>query len=1563
MRYPIIRIWVLLCLLFVVLNVNAENSKDTPFKQPVVVIGDRAFAPYSFLSDDGTPTGFCVDIAEAVFKEINIDYRIELRGWTKCIYQVTSGNADMLCAILNLPLRATQFELTKPICNYYPIAVCSKTRKSFHRDSLRSLNVLMPEDYSVEDLLKRSVKKDNVEYVDNIYDAISMVNQNKYDIAIANINTATYYIKEKKLSNVDFLQLDLGVLKMCFGIKKGNMALLDTLNVGLQRIKQKGLYDRIYNKWFGVQPEVSSISGLSLGIFSVVCALLLVLTVFIIILRIKVDKVKLTLSNSYKKELMELKQTSTIMGALPVGVAIYDKNGQQTYINDALIQIFGVNDPIEHLKRHVNILDDPLIPESIKKEIKKHHDVDCCLTYDINLSNKYKYYTSNFDRVLYLDCSVRFVKNDLDQVESMVLLVHDITNLWDQTKETENQRDQLQLALSASSLNVWEYSPGNNKVIELFDKNFEYKPIEIPYNEFLETICPDDLHLFLEVWDDIISLHSNHARCTVRTLNRNNHKFEYTTIDMKGRYDENGVLEKVIGVDRNVHKDFIREEDVHKAFSALRLAVNRPELEIFNFNLDDFSLSKFKNSRFEKMDFSIRELLRYVHVDDIRKLREEFTISCNDETSDHKVVIRAKATLAQADYEYFEIYFSVLKDVEDNPSSLLISMHNITMMQSTIIQQRELLDAFQIAMDTGHTIPWSYDLATRCYSLLSKDSKAAQLFDAKNNYHLIQPDDLRDILALFNDLMAKKIDRGTVLLRIWDDELGDYRVTEQSVKSIFNKNGEVVTIIGASKDLTDFNNLKIQRDERSAILNLIYKNLKADISVFDVDGILQETNFIRLKNLNFDSEAMRNAIGTMSVFDGDNLTEDEKESLRQGNDLHKIVHYTVVVPNESSGEETCIKKYVDDCYFLVLRDANGKHIGYIVIANDITNIITEKEEVERIKLQYETMFNSLHAGISIRDTKGNLIRCNPWYAKILGISRNDSSEYIVKHDLFYNSILSLVQEAMQNREMVARVLPLNFDDIVNEDPMITTRKGIVYFDCRISPLVNKEGGVEGTVSMIHDITLQVNSEKQVEEERLKKDFAIRESHIMAWTFDVNLQRFTFISSTKDKKKIFMSIDEVSSMIYPQNNDDVNKILNDMSLGICKALSLDTMRVRLPNSNYWRDISMSMMPFKYDSTGKCIEYMGYWKDNSHIVALHERIDQYGKRLRFVLEKSKICSWEFNPDNCKCRMFNPDKHCKDEMYYCNERYIEENYSPATLADVKYGVEKMCNRIDDDILFLCEKKIEGKWHYYLVNGMAVRNTNNEIMKYYGFSRKVTNIIARQRTFTQEKARWINESKLKSNFVANVSLGLQGYLQSFRQVPESLLAIIREHPHEYMGLWMRNVNLLDCTLHELWFLAKVDINDYPSNITKFDLKTILKNSWEEVTSMYQYTDYELQTDCRLEDNCMMHNDISVINLIVMNLAKIGLLYANNRIAYMNCENFDESYVKLSVCGLDCPINPNELKNLNNRKLSNLKHNYNNGSAFYITKAIAAQAQSYVEFVADDNKIVEVRVFIPHYI
>ena len=68
---------------------------------------------------------------------------------------------------------------------------------------------------------------------------------------VNDLPVTAWYLKEKESTNVKMVgEVFSADEQYGIAVKKGNQEMLDMLNEGLQKIRDNGKYDEIYNKWF-----------------------------------------------------------------------------------------------------------------------------------------------------------------------------------------------------------------------------------------------------------------------------------------------------------------------------------------------------------------------------------------------------------------------------------------------------------------------------------------------------------------------------------------------------------------------------------------------------------------------------------------------------------------------------------------------------------------------------------------------------------------------------------------------------------------------------------------------------------------------------------------------------------------------------------------------------------------------------------------------------------------------------------------------------------------------------------------------------------------------------------------------------------------------------------------------------------------------------------------------------------------------------------------------------------------------------------------------------------------
>ena len=86
--------------------VTSASSSTQPLgirytrKHPLIIVTDWAFPPYSSTDEDGTPSGFEIDIMHEIFGRLHIPYEIRPMEWKKAKAEVINGKAHLMMEVM-----------------------------------------------------------------------------------------------------------------------------------------------------------------------------------------------------------------------------------------------------------------------------------------------------------------------------------------------------------------------------------------------------------------------------------------------------------------------------------------------------------------------------------------------------------------------------------------------------------------------------------------------------------------------------------------------------------------------------------------------------------------------------------------------------------------------------------------------------------------------------------------------------------------------------------------------------------------------------------------------------------------------------------------------------------------------------------------------------------------------------------------------------------------------------------------------------------------------------------------------------------------------------------------------------------------------------------------------------------------------------------------------------------------------------------------------------------------------------------------------------------------------
>lgn len=219
---------------------TGENGEITK-----IVAGTEAtYAPFEYLDDKGTVVGLDAEILAAIGEEMDIETEIKNVGWDTMMSQVTTGEIDMGAAAITITdERKEAYDFTDP---YYEASLLIVTKEDSKVKTLKDLKdkkiavqINTTGHIAAQDLQGKS--SSNILAYENFSVALTEVLNGAAEAAIGDNAVILEYIKNNPDSGLTTIEDD-SFDKDYFGfmVKKGNKELLDTLNEGLQKIKDNG---------------------------------------------------------------------------------------------------------------------------------------------------------------------------------------------------------------------------------------------------------------------------------------------------------------------------------------------------------------------------------------------------------------------------------------------------------------------------------------------------------------------------------------------------------------------------------------------------------------------------------------------------------------------------------------------------------------------------------------------------------------------------------------------------------------------------------------------------------------------------------------------------------------------------------------------------------------------------------------------------------------------------------------------------------------------------------------------------------------------------------------------------------------------------------------------------------------------------------------------------------------------------------------------------------------------------------------------------------------------------
>ncbi|MBI9089789.1 MAG: transporter substrate-binding domain-containing protein, partial [Desulfobacterium sp.] len=230
---------------FILLNsqsvVFAQNSPSSP--QTIIIGGDFDYPPYEFLDDQGFPTGYAVELTQAIADVMGAKVEIRLGSWDHMRIALEKGEIDALQGMVFTDDRKKKYDFTPPHAIIHQSIFYRKgSSKAQGIEALKEKDVIVQKGGSIHDTFLKMGMDDKLVLTDTHASALRLLASGKHDYAVVANLPGLYLGKKLHLSNLVMSGKPIKSFRYCYAVKKGNIELLALLNEGLAILKGCGSF-------------------------------------------------------------------------------------------------------------------------------------------------------------------------------------------------------------------------------------------------------------------------------------------------------------------------------------------------------------------------------------------------------------------------------------------------------------------------------------------------------------------------------------------------------------------------------------------------------------------------------------------------------------------------------------------------------------------------------------------------------------------------------------------------------------------------------------------------------------------------------------------------------------------------------------------------------------------------------------------------------------------------------------------------------------------------------------------------------------------------------------------------------------------------------------------------------------------------------------------------------------------------------------------------------------------------------------------------------------------------
>ncbi len=337
-------------------------------QKPVLKVGvDRNAPPIEF-EVNGNPKGFNIDIIQELSKKVEYNFEFVFMEWSDVLLAVQNGTLDIMFAT-KTEERQLLYDFTQSVNNIsWRIVVREDILGISDLNSLKGKTVAAVKDFAEYEYLIENYPEIIVIKVNSTENGLDLLKSGSVFAFFGQKHLILYEIQNHDFATLKLIGEEYPYKEFCLAVKKGRTDLLQSLNQGLTAMFNDGSYDKIYEIWFGRNPNQNIKQILQYMGFILIVSGLIVTWVIIWNRRLKRE-----VDANVKKFMDTYNFFRNLIEDLSYPVAIVKRFGDLVYVNPHYTKVTGYD--LEEIKTQdmyfEKLYPDPIYRKEVRNEWNK----------------------------------------------------------------------------------------------------------------------------------------------------------------------------------------------------------------------------------------------------------------------------------------------------------------------------------------------------------------------------------------------------------------------------------------------------------------------------------------------------------------------------------------------------------------------------------------------------------------------------------------------------------------------------------------------------------------------------------------------------------------------------------------------------------------------------------------------------------------------------------------------------------------------------------------------------------------------------------------------------------------------------------------------------------------------------------------------------------------------------------------------------------------------------------------------------------------------------------------